>query len=165
MYYKRMLLYFTYFCGFTSRERTKKGVTQVQFLSCKYFQWYTFTAFTNNMRSNAMLRKEIIKGFPRSAHIKWKHNNATGSIKTRVTENGIPWCFYPDTANLWHFHVYAKMRYLKHKRNSKLPRVHTQHTDLSNEKQSVSFKLCPLRHGGTDTERILSPQSNRNLVT
>jgi hypothetical protein len=52
------------------------------------------------MISNAMLRKEIIKGFPRSAHIKWKHNKATGSIKTHVTEKGIPWCFYPDTANL-----------------------------------------------------------------
>jgi hypothetical protein len=50
-------------------------------------------------------------------------------------------------------------------RYSKLPRVHAQRMNLSNEEQSVSFKLYPLHHGGTDTERILSPQSNRNLVT
>jgi len=47
------------------------------------------TTFTNNMRSNAILRKEIIKGFARSAHIKWKHNKATGSTKKHVTEKGI----------------------------------------------------------------------------
>ena len=47
------------------------------------------TTFTNNMRSNAILRKEIIKGFPRNAHIKRKHNKDTGSTETQVTEKGI----------------------------------------------------------------------------
>jgi hypothetical protein len=44
----------------------------------------------NNIRSNEILREEIIKAFPRTAHIKWKHKKAcsTRSIKTHVTENG-----------------------------------------------------------------------------
>jgi len=40
------------------------------------------------MRSNVILRKEIIKGFARSAHVKWKHNKATGSAEKHVTEKG-----------------------------------------------------------------------------
>jgi hypothetical protein len=43
----------------------------------------------------------------------------------------------------------ANKRYV---RNSKLPRVQAQRINLSHEKQSVSFKLCPLHHGGTSQQ-------------
>ena len=78
------------FAGSRHEKEQKSGFTHVQLLSCTYFQWYTLMTFTNNMRSNEIHRKEIIKGFPRSAHIKLKHNKATGSTETHVTEKGIP---------------------------------------------------------------------------
>jgi len=63
------------------------------------------TTFTNNMRSDAILRKEIIKGFARSAHIKRKHNKATGSTEKHVTVKG---------TELWFLFIHRK--YLKKKK-------------------------------------------------